>query len=292
MKQKKSANKLVQDGKLRAAKGFEPVLVEAKKLSRVLAESKTAKPEAMLAASRKSLKLLREYNKLTNRYVGYLILEFYSPEEKEKVMAFGKAIAEVFKANRDNVLGRYLKGLQLGQAMQAMRDIDGISSKEQGAQGGTGALTSDRQGKMDLIADVLAGATRFFTGYQALFGSEQSAEALKKAATSKGGMFAKLRGKDLKGIVASAFKGLDIDPGILASEIAEDPSLVDRNLAVQARVFSALEGVPEMAAMARKGLKKSVGQMLAGIIGGASYAPASRSGFGMSEASKPSNGKK
>lgn len=276
----KHTRKLVLEGKRRSALALASLDAKFKKLTPMLSESKDEKK--LLEASKQYLKVLTEANKLSNRYIGYLILEFYSPEEKEKVMAFGKAVAEVFKANRDNVLGRYLRGLQLGRAMQAMQDIDAISAQEKSAPGGVGALASNRQAKMDQIAEVLAGASRFFTGYQALFGSEQTAQALKKAATSKGGMFAKLRGKDLKGIIASAFKGLDIDPGILAAEIADDPSIVDRNLAVQHMVFNALEGVPEMAAMARKGLKKSVGQMVAGFLSGAGDAPA-RSLMGFSE---------
>lgn len=295
----------VNERRMATIKDIQAVITELNTKSKVLAESKNQTGAALYAASN-----LQKLNKLVERHV---VLHFISEAtfadnaSVAKFDAVRKAVGVLLAANTGNEIDRWLKNeLQIGVVASALDKLktmfnnpspedrqyvgkgDPLASRRsptstatsRGMGGRTTAFfeqvqhIKDPDQLLNIVADRLGEAMRFFDAYEKLFGNEAMVEKLRTTTPgpAKSGLFSRLSGamgaKTTRGsIVKAAFKGVqNFNAEKFGLELSND--VIDNNVKAEVRVFEILGDIPEFFAASKSKLTKSIGQSLGGFLSG------------------------
>ena len=295
----------VNERRTATIKDIQAVVTELNTKSKVLSESKNQVGAALYAAGS-----LEKLNKLVERHaILHLITEatFADNESVAKFEAIKKAVGVLLASNRGNEIDRWLKNeLQIGVVASALDKLkmsfnhpapdskqyvgkgDPLASRRSptatASSRGMGGKTTaffeqaahiqDPEQLLNIVADRLGEAMKFFEAYEKLFGDDAMVEKLKTTAAgpAKSGFLSKigsaLTGKTTRGaLVKNAFKGV---PGFNAEkfglELSDD--VIANNIRAEAQIFNILGDIPEFYAASKARLKQSVGQSLGGFLSG------------------------
>lgn len=281
------------------------VITELNTKSKVLSESKNQVGAALYATSR-----LEKLNKLVERHAVLHFIAEASLADNESIAKFEaikKAIGVLLAANSangGNELKRWLMNeLQIGVVASALDKLnmsfdhpakqfvpkgDPLASRRAptatAAGRGMGGKTTaffeqvahieDPDKLLNIVAERLGEAMKFFEAYGKLFGDEATVQKLKTttAGPAKTGMFAKignaLTGKTTRGaIVKNAFKGINnFDAEKFGLELTDD--VIANNVRAEAQIFNILGDIPEFFAASKSKLKNTIGQSLGGFLSG------------------------
>jgi hypothetical protein len=306
--QKHSPNKLaafVNERRAATVREIQGVVTELNTKSKVLSESKNQVGAALYAAAR-----LEKLNKLVDRHAALHFITEASLADNASVAKFEavkKAVGVLLAANAangGNEINRWLKNeLQIGVVASALDKLkmsfdhpskqfapkgDPLASRRAptatAATRGMGGRTTaffeqvahieDPDQLLNIVAERLADAMKFFEAYEKLFGDDAMVEKLKTTAAgpAKSGIFSKignaLTGKTTRGaLVKSAFKGVpNFNAEKFGLELTDD--VIANNVRAEAQVFNILGDIPEFFAASKSKLNKSIGQSLSGFLTG------------------------
>ena len=243
-------------------------------------------------ANKNLVRLLTEYKKETNKYVGYSILmEFIDNESKKTIEELTKVMPLLIKVNRNNEIGRYLDRMQFGRAAAAIFQSDEEMGKAKIAGKGSDFRpmrmdrprtdyvyeqlhgSEDSQQLIDIVSETIGKATGFIRGFLSLFGNEENLQKLKELAggKKKQGFFSKMISKgpdsELISMVKKAFSDSpEFDAGIFAMELKERPELIATNEKIASEVFSIASSIPKLDKEYRSKVKLGLGSRIASLF--------------------------
>lgn len=285
--------KLLQNGRKQTVRNLNSLLREMKENTRFISENKNSQ-----FANKNLVRLLTEYKKETNKYVGYSILvEFIDNESKKTVEKLKQVMPALLNSNQGNEIGRYLNSLQFGRAAAAIS----ISDEEMGKVSATGkgspfkAMAMDRprtnflsrpssleeqlhgkedpQQLIDIVSETIGKTTGFIRGFLGLFGDEENVRKLKALVSGqkKQGLFSRMVSKgpdsELVSMVKKAFSDLpDFDAGIFAMELKEKPEIIAKNEGIASEVFSVASEIPKLDQEYRSKVKLGLGSRVASLF--------------------------
>lgn len=285
--------KLLQNGRKQTVRNLNSLLREMKENTRFISENKNSQ-----FANKNLVRLLTEYKKETNKYVGYSILmEFIDNESKKTIEELKQVMPLLIKANRNNEIGRYLDSMQFGRAAAAIfqSDEEMRNAKTAGKGSPFKAMAMDRpranylsrpfsleeqlhgkedpQQLIDIVSETIGKATGFVRAFINLFGDEENVTKLKDLVSGKKkqGLFSRLvsRGPDseLISMVKKAFSDLpEFDAGIFAMELKEKPEIIDINKEIESEVFSIASSIPKLDKEYRSKIKLGLGSKIASLL--------------------------
>jgi hypothetical protein len=285
--------KLLQNGRKQTVRNLNSLLREMKENTRFISENKNSQ-----FANKNLVRLLTEYKKETNKYVGYSILmEFIDNESKKTIEELTKVMPLLIKVNRNNEIGRYLNRMQFDRAVAAILQSDEEMDKATTAGKGSPfkAMAMDRprtnylsrpfsleeqlygnedpQQLIDIVSETMGKVTGFVRAFINLFGDEENVTKLKDLVSGKKkqGLFSRLvsRGPDseLISMVKKAFSDLpEFDAGIFAMELKEKPEIIDRNKEIESRVFSIASSIPKLDKGYRSKYEIGLGSRIASLL--------------------------
>lgn len=285
--------KLLQNGRKQTVRNLNSLLREMKENTRFISENKNSQ-----FANKNLVRLLTEYKKETNKYVGYSILmEFIDNESKKTIEELKKVMPLLIEANKNNEIGRYLDRMQFGRAAAAIFQSDEEMKKTSTAGKGSPfkAMVMDRprtnylsrpfsleeqlqgdedpQQLIDIVSETIGKVTGFVRAFINLFGDEENVTKLKDLVSGKKkqGLFSRLvsRGPDseLISMVKKAFSDLpEFDAGIFAKELKEKPDIIDINKKIESEVFSIASSIPKLDKEYRSKVKLGLGSRIASLL--------------------------
>ena len=285
--------KLLQNGRKQTVRNLNSLLREMKENTRFISENKNSQ-----VANKNLVRLLTEYKKETNKYVGYSILmEFIDNESKKTIEELTKVMPLLINANKGNEIGRYLNRMQFGRAVAAIFQSDEEMKKTSTAGKGsdfrpmrmdrprTNYLSrpfsleeqlygnEDPQQLIDIVSETMGKVTGFVRAFINLFGDEENVTKLKDLVSGKKkqGLFSRLvsRGPDseLISMVKKAFSDLpEFDAGIFAMELKEKPEIINRNKEIESRVFSIASSIPKLDKGYRSKYEIGLGSRIASLL--------------------------
>jgi hypothetical protein len=289
--------KLLQNGRKQTVRNLNSLLREMKENTRFISENKNSQ-----FANKNLVRLLTEYKKETNKYVGYSILmevdmNFIDNESKKTVEKLKKVMPILLNTNRNNEIGRYLERMQFGLAAAAISQSDEEMEKATTAGKGSPfkAMAMDRprtnylsrpsslveqlqgsedpQQLIDIVSETIGKATGFIRGFLSLFGNEENLQKLKDLVSGKKkqGLFSRLvsRGPDseLISMVKKAFSdlpGFDVD--YFAKELKGTPQIITDNEGIAGEVFSIASSIPKLDKEYRDKVKIGLGSRIASLL--------------------------
>lgn len=290
--------KLLQNGRKKTIGDLNSLLKEMKENTRFISENKNSQ-----FANKNLVRLLTEYKKVTNRYVGYsILLEFIDSESKKTVEELKKVMPMLLNANKGNEIGRYLNSLQFGRAAAAIFQSDEEMGKAKTAGKGSEFRpmrmdrprtdyvyeqlhgSEDPQQLIDIVSETIGKATGFIRGFLSLFGEEENLRKLKELAsgTKKQGFFSRLVSKgpdsELISMVKKAFSDSpEFDAGIFAMELKDQPGIIESNAKIASQVFSIASSIPKLDQEYRSKVKLGLGSRIASLLS----SPSGGSGGGL-----------
>jgi len=285
--------KLLQNGRKQTVRNLNSLLREMKENTQFISENNNAQ-----FANKNLVRLLTEYKKETNKYVGYSILmEFIDNESKETVEKLKQVMPLLIKTNRNNEIGRYLDGMQFGRAAAAIFQSDEEMGKAKSAGKGSdfrpmrmdrqrtnylirpSSLEEQLQGDedpqqlIDIVSETIGKATGFIRGFLNLFGNEENVTKLKDLASGKKkqGLFSRLvsRGPDseLISMVKKAFSDLPgFDADYFVKELKGTPQIITDNERIASEVFSIASSIPKLDKEYRDKVKLGLGSRIASLL--------------------------
>lgn len=279
--------KLLQNGRKQTVRNLNSLLREMKENTQFISENNNAQ-----FANKNLVRLLTEYKKETNKYVGYSILmEFIDNESKKTVEKLKQVMPMLLVANRGNEIGRYLDGMQFGRAAAAISQSDEEMGKAKTAGKGSDFRpmrmdrprtdyvyeqlhgSEDSQQLIDIVSETIGKATGFIRGFLSLFGDEENLQKLKELAggKKKQGFFSKMISKgpdsELISMVKKAFSDSpEFDAGIFAMELKERPELIATNEKIASEVFSIASSIPKLDKEYRSKVKLGLGSRIASLF--------------------------
>lgn len=279
--------KLLQNGRKQTVRNLSSLLKEMKENTRFISENKNSQ-----FANKNLVRLLTEYKKETNKYVGYSILmEFIDNESKKTVEKLKQVMPILLNANKGNEIGRYLDSMQFGRAAAAIFQSDEEMGKAKTAGKGSDFRpmrmdrprtdyvyeqlhgSEDSQQLIDIVSETIGKATGFIRGFLSLFGDEENLQKLKELAggKKKQGFFSKMISKgpdsELISMVKKAFSDSpEFDAGIFAMELKERPELIATNEKIASEVFSIASSIPKLDKEYRSKVKLGLGSRIASLF--------------------------
>ena len=285
--------KLLQNGRKQTVRNLNSLLREMKENTRFISENKNSQ-----FANKNLVRLLTEYKKETNKYVGYSILmEFIDNESKKTIEELTKVMPFLINVNKGNEIGRYLNRMQFGRAVAAIFQSDEEMKKTSTAGKGSdfrpmrmdrprtnylsrpSSLEEQLQGDedpqqlIDIVSETMGKVTGFVRAFINLFGDEENVTKLKDLVSGKKkqGLFSRLvsRGPDseLISMVKKAFSDLpEFDAGIFAMELKEKPEIINRNKEIERRVFSIASSIPKLDKGYRSKYEIGLGSRIASLL--------------------------
>ena len=279
--------KLLQNGRKQTVRNLNSLLREMKENTQFISENNNAQ-----FANKNLVRLLTEYKKETNKYVGYSILmEFIDNESNKTVEKLKQVMPMLLVANRGNEIGRYLDGMQFGRAAAAIFQSDEEMGKAKTAGKGSDFRpmrmdrprtdyvyeqlhgSEDSQQLIDIVSETIGKATGFIRGFLSLFGDEENLQKLKELAggKKKQGFFSKMISKgpdsELISMVKKAFSDSpEFDAGIFAMELKERPELIATNEKIASEVFIIASSIPKLDKEYRSKVKLGLGSRIASLF--------------------------
>ena len=279
--------KLLQNGRKQTVRNLNSLLREMKENTQFISENNNAQ-----FANKNLVRLLTEYKKETNKYVGYSILmEFIDNESKKTVEKLEKVMPMLGDANQGNEIGRYIRSLQFDRATSAIFQSDEEMGKAKIAGKGSDFRpmrmdrprtdyvyeqlhgSEDSQQLIDIVSETIGKATGFIRGFLSLFGNEENLQKLKELAggKKKQGFFSKMISKgpdsELISMVKKAFSDSpEFDAGIFAMELKERPELIANNEKIASEVFSIASSIPKLDKEYRSKVKLGLGSRIASLF--------------------------
>lgn len=289
--------KLLQNGRKQTVRNLNSLLREMKENTRFISENKNSQ-----FANKNLVRLLTEYKKETNKYVGYSILmevdmNFIDNESKKTVEKLEKVMLVLGYDNQGNEIGRYIRSLQFDRATKAISISDEEMKKATTAGKGSPfkAMVMDRprtnylykqysleeqlqgsedpQQLIDIVSETIGKATGFIRAFLNLFDDEENVTKLKDLVSGKKkqGLFSRLvsRGPDseLISMVKKAFSDLPgFDAGIFAMELKEKPEIITDNEGIAGDVFSIASSIPKLDKEYRDKVKIGLGSRIASLL--------------------------
>ena len=279
--------KLLQNGRKQTVRNLNSLLREMKENTQFISENNNAQ-----FANKNLVRLLTEYKKETNKYVGYSILmEFIDNESKKTVEKLEKVMPMLGDANQGNEIGRYIRSLQFDRATSAIFQSDEEMGKAKIAGKGSDFRpmrmdrprtdyvyeqlhgSEDSQQLIDIVSETIGKATGFIRGFLSLFGNEENLQKLKELAggKKKQGFFSKMISKgpdsELISMVKKAFSDSpEFDAGIFAMELKERPELIATNEKIASEVFSIASSIPKLDKEYRSKVKLGLGSRIASLF--------------------------
>lgn len=285
--------KLLQNGRKQTVRNLNSLLREMKENTRFISENKNSQ-----FANKNLVRLLTEYKKETNKYVGYSILvEFIDNDSKKTIEELTKVMPLLIKVNRNNEIGRYLDRMQFGRAAAAIFQSDEEMRKAETAGKGSpfkpmamdrprtnylsrpSSLEEQLHGKedpqqlIDIVSETIGKATGFVRAFLNLFGNEENVTKLKDLVSGKKkqGLFSRLVSKgpdsELISMVKKAFSDLPgFDADYFAKELKGTPQIITDNEGIASEVFSIASSIPKLDKEYRSKVKLGLGSRIASLL--------------------------
>ena len=289
--------KLLQNGRKQTVRNLNSLLREMKENTQFISENNNAQ-----FANKNLVRLLTEYKKETNKYVGYSILmevdmNFIDNESKKTVDKIKQVMPILLNTNRNNEIGRYLERMQFGLAAAAISQSDEEMVKATTAGKGSPFKTmamdrprtnylsrpysleeqlqgsEDPQQLIDIVSETIGKATGFIRAFLNLFGDEENVTKLKDLASGKKkqGLFSRLvsRGPDseLISMVKKAFSDLPgFDADYFVKELKGTPQIITDNEGIAGEVFSIASSIPKLDKEYRDKVKIGLGSRIASLL--------------------------
>ena len=296
--------KLLQNGRKQTVRNLSSLLKEMKENTRFISENKNSQ-----FANKNLVRLLTEYKKETNKYVGYSILmevdmNFIDNESKGTVEKLKQVMPILLNANKGNEVGRYLNSLQFGRAAAAISQSDEEMGKAKTAGKGSDFRpmrmdrprtdyvyeqlhgSEDPQQLIDIVSGTIGKTTGFIRGFLSLFGNKENLQKLKELAggKKKQGFFSKMISKgpdsELISMVKKAFSDSpEFDAGIFAMELKEKSEIIVANEKIASEVFSIASSIPKLDKEYRSKFELGLGSRIASLFtspGGGGGSPLGR----------------